>query len=377
MTDWSAVRAEYPAASRYTYLNSAGAPPVSRRAAAEARRYYDEMMAEGDLRWPAWLEQMEVVRARVARLVSADPAEIAFVFSSSHGFTLLAQLLGPPAHIVAMADEFPSSTLPFLTYGDEVTFVRSSGDGVITLDAIEAAITPRTRAVVSSSVMYATGFRQDLTGLGALCRRRGVPLLVDATQSAGVIPIDVQRDAIDALVFSGYKWTTSGYGVAAMYVSRALMRRGRTPLAGWWSARDPEAVINDRLDLKATAAVFEVGCPHFAGIFALGGSLALFDEIGQAAIQERIEALTDYLHQRALTAGLEIASPRERSRRAGITIVRVEHAAAVVEALGRAGIVVSPRGAGVRIAVHIFNNEVDVDRAVDAIHAIVSTTQPR
>lgn len=371
MIDWAAVRAEYPAASRYAYLNSAGAPPVSRRAASEAQRYYNEMMAEGDLRWPAWLEQMEGVRGRVARLLHASPGEIAFVFSSSHGFTLLAQLLGPPAHIVAMADEFPSGTLPFVAYGDKITFVRSGAEGVIALDAIEKAITPQTRAVVSSSVMYATGFRQDLPALGVLCRRRGVRLLVDATQSAGVVPIDVEHDAIDGLVFSGYKWTTAGYGIAAMYVSQDLLRKGRTPLAGWWSARDPEAVINDRLDLKNTAAVFEVGCPHFAGIFALGGSLSLFEEIGQPAIRERIEQLTDYLHARVLTAGLEIASPREPSRRAGITIVRVENAPAVVELLAEAGIVVSARGAGVRIAVHIFNNETDIDRAVDAIQAIV------
>jgi len=370
MIDWSAVRAEYPAATRYTYLNSAGAPPVSRRAASEAQRYYTEMMMDGDLRWPAWLEQVEGVRASVARLLNADPAEIAFTFSSSHAFTLLAPLLGPPAHVVAMADEFPSGTLPFVSYGDEVTFVASGPTGEIAIDAIAAAITPATRAVVTSSVMYATGFRQDLAALGAVCRRRGVPLLVDATQSAGVIPIDVRRDAIDAVVFSGYKWTTAGYGIAAMYVSRDLLRKGPTPLAGWWSARDPEAVIADRLDLKDTAAVFEVGCPHFAGIFALGGSLSLFAEIGQPAVQDRVEALTDYLHAHATAAGLEIASPRDRSRRAGITIIRMHDGPAAVDALARAGVIVSARGAGVRVATHVFNTEEDLDRCVAALSAL-------
>jgi selenocysteine lyase/cysteine desulfurase len=247
----------------------------------EAQRYYDEMLAHGDVRWPTWLEETERVRGRVARLIHAEPDEIAFTFSSSHGFTLLAPLLGPPAHVVAMRDEFPSGTLPWLQYGDEITFVEARGDATISLDDIDAAITRRTRAIVSSSVMYATGFRQDLQALGARCRRRGVRLIVDATQSIGVAPLDVVRDGIDALVFSGYKWTMAGYGIAVMYVSRNLLRSGRVPVAGWWSARDPEAVINDRLDLKDTAAVFEVGCPHFAGIFALGGSLELLDEIGQ------------------------------------------------------------------------------------------------
>jgi cysteine desulfurase/selenocysteine lyase len=370
MIDWLAVRAEFPAASRYTYLNSAAAPPISRRAATEAERYYREMLREGDLRWMAWNEQVETVRARAAALLNADPDEVAFTFSSSHAFSLLAPLLGPPAHIVAMRDEFPSGTLPFLQYGDEITFVESRADSTIALEDIEAAITERTRAVVSSSVMYATGFRQDLAGLGDICRRRGVRLLVDATQSIGVSPIDVKAERIDALAFSGYKWTMAGYGIGVMYVSRELLRGGRVPVAGWWSARDPETVINDRLDLKNTAAVFEVGCPHFAGIFALGGSLELLAELGPRAIEQRVAELTDYLHERLSSAGFEIASPRERTRRAGITIVKMDSAQSVVDRLAQAGIIVAARGAGVRAAMHIFNVERDADRFVTALQAL-------
>jgi selenocysteine lyase/cysteine desulfurase len=370
MTDWLAVRAEFPAASRYTYLNTAGAPPISRRAAGEAQRYYREMLEEGDLRWPAWLEQVEAVRARAAAFLNAEAGEIAFTFSSSHAFSLLAPLVGPPAHIVAMRDEFPSGTIPFLQYGDEVTFVSSRGDSTIPLEDIEAAMTPRTRAVVSSSVMYATGFRQDLAALAALCRRRGVRLLVDATQSVGVFPIDVKADRIDALVFSGYKWTMAGYGIGVMYVSRDLLRNARVPAAGWWSARDPEAVVNDRLELKDTAAVFELGCPHFAGIFAIGGALELLGELGPQVVERRVAELTDYLHARLSSAGFEIASPRERSRRAGITIIRSERAPEVVDALAQSGIVVSARGAGIRASVHIFNVERDIDRLVSALQAL-------
>jgi selenocysteine lyase/cysteine desulfurase len=377
--DWAAVRAEFPAAMRYTYLNAAGAPPVSRRAASEATRFYREMLEAGDLPWPAWLEQVEAVRRRVAALLGSDAGEVAFTVSTSHAFTLLAPLLGPPAHVVTMRDEFPSSTLPWLQLGWELTFVESGPEGAIALDDIERAMTPATRAVVTSSVMYATGFRQDLRTLGARCRRRGVRLIVDATQSVGVAPIDVRADGIDALAFSGYKWTAAGYGVGALYVSRELLRGSRSPVAGWWSARDPEAVINDRLDLKDSAAVFEVGCPHFAGIFALGGSLELLAELGQPAVEARVGELTEYLHERVSAAGFTIASPRDRARRAGITILRVDGAAAWVDALARAGIIVSPRGAGIRVALHVFNNEADVDRLVEALSQLrrAETPQPR
>lgn len=370
MIDWTTLRAEFPAAARYTYLNTAGAPPMSRRAAAAAQRYYAEMLAEGDLGWHRWLDEVEQVRRRVARLINADPDEVAFTASTSQAFNLIAALIGPPSHVVAMADEFPSATLPWLQRGDRVSFVCARAGGAIALADVEAALAPDTRAVVSSSVMYATGFRQDLQALGALCRRRAVRLAVDVTQSAGVFPIDVRRDGIDALAFSGYKWTMAGYGIAAMYVSRELLRGAKMPVAGWFSARDPEAVINDRLDLKDTAAALEVGCPPFAGIFALGGSLDVLDMVGQPAIERRVSELTDYLHARLSSAGLPVASPRDPAQRAGITVVPAPDAAAIVEALAVRGIIVSARGAGVRISVHIFNTEADIDRCVAALASI-------
>jgi selenocysteine lyase/cysteine desulfurase len=376
MIDWTAVRAEFPAASRYTYLNTAGAPPASRRAALEGQRYYEEMLRGGDLGWNDWLGQVEVIRERVARFINAGVDEIGFTFSSSHAFNLLASLLGEPGHVVAMADEFPSATLPWLQRGDRISFVRSGARGAIVLDDIDTAIEPSTRAVVSSSVMYRTGFRQDLESLGNLCGLRGVTFAVDASQSMGAIPIDVRRAHVGALAFSGYKWTMAGYGIAVLYISRELLAGRRLPVAGWFSARDPEAVINDRLDLKSTAAAVEVGCPHFAGIFALGGALELLNDIGQPAIEDRIHELTDRLHARLIERRFEIASPVERHARAGITIVRADDAPTLVDALAREGIIVSARGAGIRVSLHVFNNEADIDRFVDVLSTLRDRDRP-
>src|SRR4030095_15093392 len=105
--------------------------------------------------------------------------------------------------------------------------------------------------------MCRSGFRQDLESLGNLCRLRGVTFAVDASQSIGAIPIDVRRAHVGALAFSGYKWTMAGYGIAVLYISRELLAGRRLPIAGWFSARDPEAGINDRLGFKRTAPAAE------------------------------------------------------------------------------------------------------------------------
>jgi cysteine desulfurase / selenocysteine lyase len=362
--NWSQIRALFPAAEHYTYLNSAAAPPLSILAAREGKRYYDEMAEHGDVAWDGWLCQVEQIREKLASFINADARSIAFTYSTSHGMNLIAGILDHCGAVLCPADEFPSGTLPWLQQRYRVHFVRSRDRGVVDLDDIERSITTKTRVLVTSYVQFATGFRHDLVALGRLCRERDLIFVVDATQGMGVFPIDVVNSGIDFLVFSGYKWAQAGYGVGGLYVAPRFLNPASFPVAGWWSVRDPEAVANDRLDLKETAAALEVGCPHFAGIFALGAALRLFEEIGVSRIEERIHELTDYLHQQLQAARFNIASPLNREHRSGITIVEMRNAPDVAKRLAERKIIVSARGKGLRVSVHIFNNFDDIDRLI-------------
>jgi selenocysteine lyase/cysteine desulfurase len=285
---------------------------------------------------------------------------------------LIAGMLGHCGDVLSPADEFPSCTLPWLQHRYRVDFVGSRDCGVINLNDIEKSIAANTRILVTSFVQFATGFRQDLDALGRLCRGRNMVLVVDATQGMGVFPIDVTNSGIDFLVFSGYKWAQAGYGIGGLYVAPRFLKPTSFPVAGWWSVRDPEAVVNDRLDLKQSAAALEVGCPQFAGIFALGAALTLFEEIGKSRIEQRIHELTDYLHQQLKAKRFSIASPFKREQRSGITIVEMRDAPDVVRQLAERKIIVSARGKGLRISVHIFNNFDDIDRLIAALGEVAS-----
>ena len=370
--NWSEIRALFPAAEHYTYLNSAAAPPLSVLAAREGKRYYDEMTEHGDVAWDGWLCQVEHIREKLASFINADARSIAFTHSTSHGMNLIAGILDHCGDVLCPADEFPSGTLPWLQQRYRLHFVRSRDRGVVDVDDIQRSITPETRVLVTSYVQFATGFRHDLVALGQLCREHNLIFVVDATQGMGVFPIDVVNSGLDFLVFSGYKWAQAGYGVGGLYVAPRFLNPTSFPVAGWWSARDPEAVVNDRLDLKETAAALEVGCPHFAGIFALGAALKLFEEVGKPRIEERIHELTDYLHQRLQAERFNIASPLNRYQRSGITIVEMSNAPDVVKHLAERNIIVSARGKGLRVSVHIFNNFDDIDRLIAGLRELPS-----
>jgi len=374
--DWSQIRALFPAAERYTYLNTAAAPPLSLLAAREGKRYYDEMAEHAEVAWDPWVCQVEEVREKLGKFIHAEPRSIAFTYSTSHGMNLIAGILQHCGDVLCPADEFPSCTLPWLQQRYRIHFVCSRDRGVIHLEDVQRSITEETRVLVASYVQFATGFRQDLVSMGRLCRERKLIFVVDATQGMGVFPIDVVASDIDFLVFSGYKWAQAGYGVGGLYIAPRFLNANSFPVAGWWSVRDPEAVINDRLDLKETAAALEVGCPHFAGIFALGGALELFEKIGAVHIEHRIHELTDYLHQRLDEEGLKIASPRMRHQRSGITIIEVRNAPEVVKSLVQKKIIVSARGKGLRVSMHVFNNVEDIHRLVAALRELPSSVTP-
>src|SRR5215210_8402040 len=128
--DWAGVRAEFPVTETYAYLNSAGAGPVSRHTAAAAAQFYRETLESGDRLWEHWLARRERARADVARLINAEPDEIAFTTNTSSGMNLIVDALEGVGRVVSCELEFPVTTLPWLHRGARVRFVKAR-DGVV------------------------------------------------------------------------------------------------------------------------------------------------------------------------------------------------------------------------------------------------------
>jgi selenocysteine lyase/cysteine desulfurase len=365
--DWTAARALFPAVDKNVYLNTAGGGPVSERSAAAGSAYYEQSLQDGDVHWEEWLERVEAVRRKLARVLNARPVDLAFVGNASTGLSIAAHMLRDRGRVLAVADEFPSCTLPFLQLGYDVDFVPTARDGGVGIRDLEAACSDKTGVLAISFVQYKSGFRNDMARLGAFCKERDLAFVVDATQGFGAFPLDVSDNSADFLVTSGYKWANAGYGVAGLYVSGKFLQPETFPLVGWRSPREPYALSYDSLDIAARAAALEQGHPPFAGIFALGAALDLMIEIGLQKIGRRIVELTRYLHERLDQAGIWVLSTREEAHLSGITIAAAAEPVETVQRLREQGIIVSTRGEGIRVSVHYYNNHEDIDRFVAAL----------
>ena len=371
--DWNAYRDRFPATRRWTYLNTAGGGAVSDAVAAAGKRYFDDFHQDGDTHWPDWRAQADTIRALAAATLNAAPREIAFVPTASHGLNLLAQMLGGPgAGVLSVAREFPSVTLPWINQGSPVTFLEAADDGAIDLDGAARAVTPETRHLVISHVQYRTGYRHDLAALRAFCDDHELTLIVDATQSAGAFPLDVALHRVDALVTSAYKWLGAGYGVAVLYLRDGLRETLTPPAVGWRSARVPYDMLYDRLDLTDEAEGYELGHPPIPGILALGASLGLLREIGIERIAARIDALTSALHHRAAAKGFRVTSTVDPAARSGITLIALDVAETAHAELMRRRIFVSRFDDSLRVSLHFYNDESDIDGLIDALVEITA-----
>lgn len=363
MINWDQIRKQFPVTGTSTYLNTAAAGPLARATSEAASEYYRQMMTDGDVHWNEWLAKREEVRRKVAALINAEPDEIGLTTNTSSGMNIIVDALETRGEVISCDLEFPVSTLPWMHRRIPVHLVKSAG-GRINLEDVQRAMNERTGVICLSHVQFSSGFRLDPDEFGQGKRQHA--FVVNAAQSAGAFEIDVKRMKIDALCATGHKWMLSGYGSGFVYLSRELLDRSKPRAIGWLSVQEPYGDRNDEVQPRHDASSrAELGCPHFAGMFALGASVDLLQSVGMKNIEERALTLNRFLTSRLNEAGWTVLSPFDDERaRSAETLVAADEPAHLVAKLAARKIIVTEKPQGIRVATDFFNNEQDIERLI-------------
>ncbi|MDQ2854737.1 MAG: aminotransferase class V-fold PLP-dependent enzyme [Acidobacteriota bacterium] len=366
MINWEEIRTQFPITGTTAYLNTAAAGPLARVTMEAATGYYRQMTEDADQHWDEWLARREGVRRQVAKFINAEPDEIALTINTSSGMNVIVDALEGRGEVISSELEFPVSTICWMHRGINVHLVKAV-DGEVRLENLSKAMTAKSGVISLSHVQFSNGFRIDLEKLGEI--KGPHALVINASQSAGVLEIDVKRMKIDALAATGHKWMLSGYGSGFVYLSRELQNQSRPRTIGWLSVEDPYAMQNSEIHLRHDAAArTELGCPHFAGMFALGASLKMMSELGRLNIEQRALYLNRRLTDGLIESGYRILSPlREENFRSAETLIGVADPAGVVAKLARLGVVVTEKPQGFRVATDFFNDESDIERLLRAL----------
>jgi selenocysteine lyase/cysteine desulfurase len=361
------------------YLNSASYSPLPLRTQEAGRAAVRRKGTPWTLDAAFANHQHERARAAAARLINADPADIALIPSISYGVATAAKVLtiDRGARVIVLEDDHSSPTLEWQAranaQGFTVETVRRPDDGDWT-SAVLAAIERPGASPVSlasiSSVHWSDGGLIDIEKVGAALRQRGATFVIDATHSAGVLTMDVRRLDPDFVIFPTYKWLLGPYGRAFLYVAKR--HQGGIPLEqtsfGRRDVRAENEVYFSDLRYVDNARRFDMGeRDHFISMEMASIGMEMMGDWGAAAVVQRLLMLTERIAEGL--RGIDVSVPERRVRAPHILSLGFKGGipAGLVEGLASEDIYVAARLRRMRISPHVFNDETDADRFVAAL----------
>jgi selenocysteine lyase/cysteine desulfurase len=361
------------------YLNSASYSPLPRRTLDAGCAAVARKGTPWTLDWSFATQQYERARTAAARLINADPCDIALISSVSYGVATAAKVLtiARGTRVIVLEDDHYSPVLEWRARADAGGFavetVRRPNDGDWT-SAVLGTIARPGAAPVSlasiSSVHWSDGGLIDVEQIAVALRQRGASFVVDATQSAGVLAMDVRRLDPDFVIFPTYKWLLGPYGRAFLYVARR--HQSGVPLeqtaSGRRDVRAENAVYFGDLSYVADARRYDMGeRDHFISMEMASIGMEMMADWGAAAVAERLAMLTDLIADGLRDAGVQM--PERHVRAPHILSLGFKDGLpkGLTDGLASAGVYVAARLGRLRVSPHVYNDEEDANRFVAAL----------
>ena len=377
-------RPEFPILEKTTYLisNSLGAMP---RAAARAlAEYADTWATRGVRAWAdSWWDMSVAVGDLVAPLMGAPPGSVAMLPNVTVACAVVLSSLSyePPRNRIVMVEgEFPSVRYVYESLatrlGAKIVEVPSpAGDGLAAdEERIADAVDERTALVAISHVLFKSGFVLDTRPIAEKCRKVGALLALDAYQSVGTLPVEVNALGADILVGGVLKWLCGGPGGAFLYVRPELRSRLTPALTGWMAHPAPFDFEPPPMRFREDAFRFLLGTPAIPALYAAREGPRIIAAAGIEAIREKSLRQTARLIALAEERGLHSASPRDPARRGGTAAVDFANAREVARELNARDVVVDYRpGVGIRLSPHFYTQDRELTDAFAAIDEVRAT----
>lgn len=366
--DWDVIRAEFPAVSEWTYLNSATFGQLPRRGLNALLRHWKHREDLACTDFLDWFDDAARLRALIAQLIGATAEDIAFVPNATAALGIVAGGFNwaPGDNVVTLGGEFPNYLyLPALMERHGVEFRE------VLWERFFDSIDEKTRLVALSEVNYSSGFRPPLEKISQFLRDRGVVFFVDGTQSVGALRFDAGRSRPDALAVHGYKWLCSPTGAGFLYVAPELRTKLAPTAVGWRSHRDWRAVDNLHHGtpvLEESAEKYEGGGLPFPLLYAMQASVELMLEIGPQRIEQRVLDLAHQARAAMRRLGADAADTGSQivaARFPGVDPSRL------VEELKARRILVAARHGYLRVSPHFYNNGHDLARLEEELKKVL------
>lgn len=385
-TKFAAYRCLVPLLSdpNVVFLNASYAPPSNLIVHDAITKYSYEALHLPHPK-PQWQAAAEDVRALLARYINTEPSNIAFTRDTTEGlnYFMRSLKLSPGDNVVILDTEHPNQAYGWLALrsaGIEVrqvaTIAEAERTGVTaaTAETFAPYVDERTRAIGLSSIMFHSGQRNDVAGVCAAFRPRGVHVLLDATQQAGFAALDVRALGVSAAAFSLHKGLACPTGLACLYVDPDVVRALDAvppPVVGAGAVRGLRADLlapADPVAYHPSALRFSHLNVSLVGAAAAKAFLTFYlDSLGPADVEDYLYSLGDLLRGECARLGISVVGPSDRKGHAPhLYILRILDPAWDGFLRGK-GVYTTPYRLGMRVSLGFYNNSSDIKRLAEAL----------
>jgi selenocysteine lyase/cysteine desulfurase len=376
---------------RKVYLDNAGAGPLTKDAAEAVNNFLNLWQEEGEP-WELALDHIVEAKRVFAQLINASSWQnIAAVPSATYGLNALlsAMEFKPGSNVVISPLNFPTGVFSFHALKSrglirEVRIAKSV-NGYVPLEDYERLIDDNTAVVFVDYVSWITGYKERIREISEIAHARGAVFISDAFHAVGVLPIDVARDGVDALITGSYKWLLGPHGAGFVYVNDELLSRLKPSFSGWMGIDDNQVsrrLRNEKLfkrpiDINTyiparDAARLEWGTWP---IIAFEGTLASMKLLLKYEVPHRFEEHTNKLIGRLANSlgdlGLKVTTPL--GSHSSILTFEYSNPYDLAEFLSRNNIVVSPRPGTIRISPHGYNTTDEIDKFIEVLKTYIKS----
>jgi kynureninase len=380
MENLERYRDEFPILSRTVYMISNSLGPMPRRTARDLAEYAETWATRGVRAWEErWWEMPAEVGNKIAWTIGAPHGTVSMHENVTTAQMVALSTIRPTAsrrRLVCSAMDFPSMIHLYRAQqasGFDLHIVAAEPDLSIDTQKMIDAIDETTSVVAFSHVLFRTSYIVDAAAIVARAHRVGATVILDAYQSAGIVPLDVSALQVEFAVGGCLKWLCGGPGNAFMYTRPDVLKDARPAFTGWLSHRSPFAFETSTLQPRDDAMRMMNGTPSIPAYYAALAGLDIIQEVGVARIRERSKQLTAHLLDLVDQQGFSSGASRDPERLAGTVAVSVPDAQLVSRTLKARDFLVDYRPpVGIRISPHFFNTEDEIDRIMAEIVAIVA-----
>jgi selenocysteine lyase/cysteine desulfurase len=371
---------DFPSAKNFVYLNAANVALMYSGAEKCIQDWFKDVALNGSNNFNEDAEHnvFEVLHLAAARLINTSSENISAGSSATELLSSLAWAVSPTKdqNVVSTRIVFPSTVYPWQrvanSTGCEVRLANDNNN-FVNVDDIIDLIDQNTKVVCVSHVEFSNGQAFDLDLLSQAAHEHDALFVVDATQSAGVIPIDVKKTPIDVLVAGAYKWLCGPFGAAFMYITSELLDKLEPGLVGFRSHENMWDLNASRLEYSKDAKKFEFSTMAFGCAIGLARSIDYLNTIGVKNIFDYNMQLCDILIEGLQSRNAVINSPLDKKNGSSIITAYFDgvDTETIIKSLKAAQIFVSNRAGSIRFSPHLYNNDIDIETTLTELDNII------